>query len=151
MFVDLARRLTDEYRIVLVGTDDQIDKQLPDNVISIHRTQNQQELAQIYTAADVFVIPTREENYPTVNMEAIACGTPVLTFRTGGSPEIVGEACGAVVDCDDVEHLEKEIVSICKEKPHLKEACIKQSKEFDQNERFKEYMELYERVNLART
>jgi len=149
VFVALASRLSDEYQIVLVGTDDKTGKLLPSNIISIHRTQNQQELAEIYAAADVFVNPTREENYPTVNMESIACGTPVLTFRTGGSPEIVDETCGSVVDCDDVDALEKEIVRICEDKPYSEDACIKKAREFEQSERFKEYIKLYERINTA--
>ena len=147
VFIELANRLPDDYRIVLVGTNDQTDKILPPNIISIHRTNNQKELAEIYTAADLFVIPTREENYPTVNMEALACGTPVLTFRTGGSPEIIDETCGSVVDCDDIDDMEREIIRICEEKPYTKEACIKKAQEFDQNERFKEYVKLYERVS----
>lgn len=151
VFTELAKRLPDDYRIVLVGTDDKTDKLLPDTILSIHRTQNQQELAEIYSAADVFVNPTREENYPTVNMEAIACGTPVLTYRTGGSPEMLDEICGAIVDCDDVDSLEREILRICTDKPYTKEACIQKAKEFDQNERFKEYVELYERVITAGT
>lgn len=146
IFVKLAKMLPREYQIVLVGTNSQTDKLLPDNIISIHRTQNQQELAEIYSAADVFVNPTREENYPTVNMEALACGTPVLTFRTGGSPEIVDDTCGFVVECDDVEALEKEILRICEDKPYSEAACLKKACSFDQNERFKEYLKLYERV-----
>lgn len=128
---------------MLVGTDDQVDKQLPDNIISIHRTQNQKELAEIYTAADLFVNPTREENYPTVNMESIACGTPVLTFRTGGSPEILDDTCGAVVDCDDVDAMEREIIRICEQSPYSQEACLNKAKEFDMSDRFKEYIDLY--------
>lgn len=65
-FVEMAEKLGEQYQIVLVGTDGEIDKNLPQNIISIHRTQNQKELAEIYSAADVFVMPTREENYPTV-------------------------------------------------------------------------------------
>jgi glycosyltransferase involved in cell wall biosynthesis len=149
VFVRLASRLLDDYRIVLIGTDDCTDKILPRNIISIHRTQNQRELAEIYSAADVFVNPTREENYPTVNMEALACGTPVVTFRTGGSPEMLDETCGSVVDCDDVDALEKEIIRICEERPYSAEACLKKAKEFDKNERFKEYVELYEGINTT--
>ena len=150
VFIELAHRFSEDYKIVLVGTDDKTDKMLPPNILSIHRTQNQQELAEIYSAADVFVNPTREENYPTVNMEAIACGTPVLTFRTGGSPEMLDETCGSVVDYDDIDALEKEIIRICTEKPYCRDACIKKAKEFDQNERFKEYLELYEAVIATR-
>ena len=146
VFLELSRRLSAEYQIVLVGTDVNIDTQLPENIISIHRTQDQRELAEIYSAADLFVNPTREENYPTVNMEALACGTPVLTFRTGGSPEMLDETCGSVVACDDVDALEEEILRICKDKPYSEVACLNKAREFDQNLRFKEYVTLYERV-----
>ena len=151
VFVKLAESLPVEYQFILVGTDDKLDKQLPGNILSIHRTHNPQELAEIYSVADVFVNPTREENYPTVNMEAIACGTPVLTFRTGGSPEILDKNCGFVVDCDDNDTLEREIIRICETKPYTKEACLRKAKEFDKNERFKEYIDLYERINTAGT
>lgn len=147
IFVELSERLNlDEYQIVLVGTNDEIDRHLPKNIISIHRTQNQAELAEIYSAADIFINPTREDNFPTVNIEALACGTPVLTFRTGGSPEMLDETCGVVVDCDDIDALKKEITRICAEKPYAKEACIKRAKNFDQNDRFREYVELYNHV-----
>ena len=145
VFIDLARRLDGEqFQIVLVGTDKKVDKKLPDNVISIHRTNNQQELAEIYTAADLFVNPTREDNYPTVNMEAIACGTPVLTFRTGGSPEILDDETGSVVECDDVDALEREIERICTQEPYSKENCLARAKQFDMDQKFKEYVKLYE-------
>ena len=149
VFVELAKRLDDTYQIVLVGTDKQVDKQLPPNIISVHRTQNQRELAEIYSAVDVFVNPTREENYPTVNMEALACGTPVLTFRTGGSPEMLDDTCGAVVSCDDVDALEREIVRICRDKPYAKEDCVHKATTFGEIERFKEYLDLYKKVSTA--
>lgn len=149
IFIELAKRLPEDYRIVLVGTDQNVDKLLPDNIVSIHRTQNQRELAEVYSAADVFVNPTREENYPTVNLESLACGTPVLTFRTGGSPEMLDETCGSVVSCDDVDALEKEIVRICTDKPYSESDCLRKAQAFDQNERFKEYLRLYERVISA--
>lgn len=144
VFQKLAKRLSDDYKIVLVGTDTATDATLPENIISIHRTDSQIELAKIYTAADVFVNPTREENYPTVNMEAIACGTLVVTFKTGGSPEIVDESCGSVVEVDDVDAMEKEIIRICEEKPYSNLACLERAKTFDMNDRFNEYVELYE-------
>lgn len=148
VFIELAKRLDKgKYKIVLVGTDDNIDKLLPDNIISIHRTQNQTELAEIYTAADVFANPTREENYPTVNMESVACGTPVVTFNTGGSPEMLDETCGAAVAKDDNDAMYNEIIRICEAKPYSLEACIKKAKGFDKNEKFGEYIRLYEVLN----
>ena len=146
VFVELAKRLPEDYKIVLVGTNEEIDKLLPENIISIHRTQNQRELAEIYSAADVFVNPTREDNYPTVNMESIACGTPVITFRTGGSPEMVDDTTGAVVECDDVDALEREIVRICANQLRYRDACISKAKDFDKNKRFEEYVTAYEQI-----
>lgn len=144
VFIELARRLDNTYQIVLVGTNEHIDEQLPSNILSIHRTESQQQLAEIYSAADLFVNPTREENYPTVNMEAIACGTPVLTFKTGGCAEILTKETGAVVPCDDIDAIEREIYRICTENPYSKAACLKHAVHFDQESRFKEYVKLYE-------
>ena len=146
VFVELAKRLDDRYKIVLVGTNEAVDKDLPENIISIHRTRDQRELAQIYTAADLFVNPTREDTFPTVNMEALACGTPVLTFRTGGSPEIPDESCGCVVDCDDVDGLEAQIRRIATERPYTAEACVRRAANFELKARFGEYIQLYKEV-----
>ena len=111
VFVELSKRLDpQQYQIVLVGTNAKIDRSLPTRIISVHKTRNQRELAEIYTAADMFLNPTREDNYPTVNVEAIACGTPVITFRTGGSPESICDVTGAVVDSEDIEALLTEII-----------------------------------------
>lgn len=146
VFVHLAARLDKKYRILLVGTDDYVDKRLPDNIISIHRTNNVHELALLYNAANVFVNPTREDTYPTTNFEALACGTPVITFKTGGAPETVDETCGSVVECNDEETLEKEIIRVCTERPYTQEACVRWAKGFDMHERFEDYVRLYEEI-----
>lgn len=146
VFIELSKRLSNEYQIVLIGTNDEIDKQLPDNIISIYRTYNQEELIKIYSASDLFVNPTREENFPTVNIEALACGLPIVTFNTGGSPEIIDKTCGSVVDKNDIDTLEKEIIRISKERPYSKENCIKRSKQFNKDEKFKEYVNLYKEI-----
>ncbi len=151
VFIELSKRLPDNYKIVLVGTDESIDKQLPSNILSIHRTQNQKELAEIYSAADVFVNPTREENYPTVNMESIACGTPVITFRTGGSPEIIDENTGIAVDVDDIDSLYHEIIQISKENIRFKKFCLEKSCNFDMNVKYEEYAKLFKEINSKRT
>lgn len=146
-FVEMAEKIGERYQIVLVGTDDEIDKNLPQNIISIHRTQNQKELAEIYSAADVFAMPTREENYPTVNMEAIACGTPVVTFDTGGSPEMLDDKTGIVVEANDIEATKKAIKDICEKKRcNDEEYIVAYSKNFDMKKRFAEYIELYANV-----
>lgn len=116
---------------------------MPKNIISIHRTQDQKELAEIYTATDLFVNPTREENFPTVNIEALACGIPIVTFKTGGSPEILDKSCGVVVEKDNIDELEKQIRYIYERQPFAKEACLKRASEFDMNAKFEEYVKLY--------
>ena len=123
VFVRLAGELDDRFAIILVGTSDEVDKGLPERIISIHQTMDRKELAAIYTAADLFVNPTRQENFPTVNIEALACGTPVLTYRTGGSPEVVDPTCGSVVGKDDYDALKAEILRITEERPFSGASC----------------------------
>ncbi len=146
VFIELSKRLPERFQIVLVGTNEELDKTLPSSIISIHRTASPQELAQIYSVADLFVTPTREDNYPTVNMEALACGTPVLTFQSGGSPEIPDETCGCAVPTDDLDALEQEILRIAKDTPYSKEACLKRAANFDKNDRYREYITLYHQL-----
>lgn len=143
VFISLANRLSKDYQLVLVGTDDRIDQQLPSNILTIHRTQNQKELAEWYSSADVFVNPTRDEVLGLVNIEALACGTPGVTFNSGGSPECYSQDCGSIVPCDDVDAMEKEIIRICTENPYTVEACIEKARQFDKNDRFREYFDLY--------
>lgn len=144
VFVELASRLDDSYQIVLVGTDENVESQLPDNIITIRRTSGQRELAEIYTAADLFVNPTREEVLGLVNIEALACGTPVVTFASGGAPECIDEYCGVSVDREDIDLMQEQIVRICEEKPFLPDDCMKKAKEFCKNQKYKEYIMLYE-------
>lgn len=145
VFVELSKTLDkDKYQIIVVGTDNKIDTQLPDNIISIHRTNNQMELAEIYTEADVFVNPTREEVLGLVNLEANACGTPVITFDTGGSPECINQNSGLVIPCDDIVAMRKGIENICVNKIFSKEDCIDNANKFDINIKYKEYINLYE-------
>lgn len=86
-FIRLAKILDNKYQIILVGLSKEQIQKLPDNIIGIERTNSVQELVELYSAADVFVNPTLEDNYPTTNIEAIACGTPVISYNTGGSRE----------------------------------------------------------------
>ena len=146
VFIELSRRLDEKYQIVLVGTDDAIDAQLPENIISIHRTANQKELAEIYTASDVFLNPTREEVLGLVNIEALACGTPVITFKTGGSPECIDETCGYVVECDDIDSMEKKLIEVSSDNVFKAEDCIAYSKNFDHYNRFTDYINTFQEM-----
>ena len=102
-FIKLAGMLDDSYKIVMVGLSKKQMKQIPSNILGIMRTNCTKELAEIYTAADVFLNLTYEDNYPTVNLEAQACGTLVITYDTGGSPESTSN--GFVTKCGDLESI----------------------------------------------
>lgn len=119
----LASMADENWHIVLVGTiPNYRDLEIPENVLVIPRTNSPQELAAIYTAADVLVNPTYEDNYPTVNLEALACGTPVITYCTGGSPESLDETCGAVVERNPAV-----LWTAVKHANYEKEACLLRS------------------------
>ena len=108
-FIKLSALLPENYQIVLIGLSRKQQKGLPPNISGIPKTESTTELAQIYSAADVFVNPTWEDNYPTTNLEAIACGTPVITYRTGGSIEAISPACGSIVEKGNVKSLSETI------------------------------------------
>jgi len=146
VFVRLSKDLKKDYQVVLVGTNDEIDSHLPNEIISIHRTSSQKELAEIYSSADMFVNPTREDTFPTVNIESLACGTPVLTYNTGGSPEILTTECGVIVEKDNYNSLKKSIVNM-KKKSIISDECIKRSKDFNCDEKFNEYIELFKDIS----
>lgn len=142
--IELANRLKDEYKFIVVGK--LCDVFLPENVIYIQRTESQTELAEIYTVADVFINPTYEDNFPTVNIESLACGTPVITYNTGGSPEALDDTCGVVVERGNIDAMKREIKRVCEEKPYSEENCVARAKMFDMNDKFKEYVELYNMI-----
>ena len=143
VFSDLASTLPSDCRIALVGTNENTRKLLPTNVITIDRTENQQELAEIYSACDLFVNATREDTFPTVNIESLACGTPVLTFATGGSAEIIDSTCGMAVKKNDTDALRSAVLTIKESRPFSEEACLKKSAEYQKEEKFREYAEIY--------
>ena len=140
-FCQLAEKLPKEYQIVLVGLSKKQIQIIPDQIIGIEKTDNTQELAELYTAAHVFVNPTYEDNYPTTNLEALACGTPVITYQTGGSVEAVEESgAGFVVGRGDVEALKNAILAI----PESKNQKVLYH--CDERQRYQEYISLYQRI-----
>lgn len=111
-FIRLADELdSKKYAIVLVGLSEKQIKQLPNGIMGLTRTNSPQELAGIYSTADVFFNPTVEDNFPTVNLEAEACGTPVVTYDTGGCRETLGMRGSRYVEgySQAIEVIEKEM------------------------------------------
>ena len=141
--LEIAERLGEDYRMVLVGTIKEPERPLPSNVVAIPHVNSKKEIAQIYTAADLFVQPTLADTFPTVNMEALACGTPVITFRTGGSPEIIDETCGVVVAQGDVDGLVRAIQDEVKQCKFTKENCLRRASQFTIENMVNQYLQLY--------
>ena len=145
-FIALRSLLDDQYVILLVGVNRKQKKHLPEGVIGIERTDNIHDLAAYYSRADVFVNPTYEDNFPTTNLEALACGTPVITYQTGGSPEAIDTTCGVVVPVGDVRALADTIQHVCQDSknPFSSEACRKRVElHFRKEDRYQEYFDLY--------
>ena len=126
----------------------EIAKGLPNNMKAISRTENTAELATLYSAATVFVNPTYVDNFPTTNIEALACGTPVITYRTGGSIEAVNKRTGLIVEKGDVDELKVAIEEIVNNgKDFYKDACRERAVKFyNKDDRFEDYIELFERL-----
>lgn len=143
--IELEKKLSEQYKIVIVGVNKKQKDKLSKNIIAITRTNNPKELAEIYTAADLFVNPTLEDNFPTTNLEAIACGTPVITFNTGGSIESIDMSCGLVVKSNDIDELKNKVDYIVMNKKKYKESELlnKARKNFISREKFKEYIDIY--------
>ena len=142
---ELAEDLSPDSIIVMLGVTEKQKKDLPSGILGITRTDRVDDLAEIYSMADVYFNPTLEDTFPTTNLEALACGTPVVTFDTGGSKESVDETCGKVVIQGDLQRVRQAIQTI-RGNPDRKEACIKKSKEFNKDEKYLEYISLYQQI-----
>lgn len=147
-FYKLNEILPDNYSIVLVGLSNSLLKSLPKGIIGINPTKNIDELAAMYSLADVFVNPTYSDNFPTTNIEALACGTPVITYRTGGSPEAINNNTGLVVEKGNLNSLYKSISEVLENgKLFYSNKCRSRAEDlFDKNDRYKEYLELYQKM-----
>ena len=143
-FLQLNERLPHEkYQIALVGLSEKQMRTLPKTIIGIKKTENLQELADIYSSADIFINPTLEDNFPTTNIESLACGTPVITFNTGGSPEALDCSCGIVVD-KDIDQLLNACKTMGRKTKERQAACIAKGNQFDEKICFRRYLKLYE-------
>jgi glycosyltransferase involved in cell wall biosynthesis len=145
-FKRLRKILSPEIEIVLLGLSQRQLKLLPKGIKGICHTENINELAAFYSGAEVFVDPTYLDNFPTTNIEALACGTPVITYNTGGSPETINEATGFVVNKGDLPGLVNSITTVLQiGKQNYSSACRKRAENlFDKNARFCDYNDLYQ-------
>lgn len=141
--VELSKLLAEDEHIVILGLSTQ--EKLPENITVLPRTNCVEELAEIYSMADAFANTTLEDNFPTVNIESLACGTPVVTFDSGGSAEIIDENTGYKVPKGDINAMYNKIKTIFSvDRDVYRENCRKRAEEmYSEDEKFNEYIELY--------
>jgi putative colanic acid biosynthesis glycosyltransferase len=134
------------YEICLVGLTSEQIKKLPKGINGISRTNSVNELVQLYSNSDVFVNPTYSDNFPTTNLEALACGTPVITYNTGGSPEAIDDKTGYVIEQGDVTSIANTIVNM-KKHPFSSYECRKRAEaNFNKDNCFAQYITLFNKL-----
>jgi len=145
-FIKLRNLIPAGIIIILIGLSSKQINKLPNGIIGIKRTRDIAELAQLYSQAVAFINPTYVDNFPTTNIEALACGTPVITYDTGGSPEAIDDTTGFIVKKGDIEGLANAIYKVFEGGSiFYQNACrLRAEKLFSRDERFGDYLELYQ-------
>jgi putative colanic acid biosynthesis glycosyltransferase len=145
-FIELSKQLDSDFQIVLVGLTKKQIEYLPENVLGIERTESVEALSEIYASSDVYINTTYEDTFPTTNLESLACGTPIITYNTGGSPEAIDKATGIVVEQGNISKLLEAIIEIKeKGKQFYSESCVKRAHNlYKKEDRYREYIDLYE-------
>lgn len=145
IFQRLAETLDNSYQLILVGLTKKQCSELPANIICLEHTENVDQLAELYSIADVFLNPTRCDNFPTTNLEALSCGTPVITFEGTGSPEALEETCGKIVAMDDFPAIVLAIETLTLQ-GKMTDECLKQAEKFSDIEAYGKYLNLYKKM-----
>ncbi|MFL2143624.1 glycosyltransferase [Ruoffia sp. FAM 20857] len=146
-FERLANDLDENFIITVVGVTKEQANQINPKINCIQRTNSIQELVELYNKADIFVNPTLYDNFPTVNIEAQACGTPVITFNTGGSGEsIIHGKTGCVVEKGNYEKLLNSVQNVNKKNEKLSENIRRNAERYSSKSIQKEYLKLYKNI-----
>lgn len=149
--IELGSCFDSSIQIIIVGASARQIKEMPSFIIGLERTESIEQLAELYSAADVFINPTYQDTLPTVNIESIACGTPIITYHTGGSADIINEETGCVISVGDKKAMVEAIVKLREKgkKAYTEKCRDKALRMFRCEDRFSQYMNLYdELVNL---
>lgn len=144
-FIRLSKALDESFQIVLVGVNEKQKSVLPQNVLALPRTDSVEELAQIYTAANVFFNAGVEETFGLPTVEALSCGTPVIVYNATALPEVVDDTCGFVVEKHDLEGV-KDILTQKKYARLGRESCLNAAKKYEKNKQYGEYIRLYKQI-----
>lgn len=147
-FIALSNILEDSYHIVMVGMNKKQIKKLPKNILGLERTEDTQRLVELYSTCDIYLNPTYEDTFPTTNLEALACGTPVITYNTGGSAEALNRNTGLVVKKGQIMEMVTAIKNIYSNTAYYSNENCRQHaiRRFRKEDRFLEYIKLYEHL-----
>ncbi|HHX68450.1 MAG TPA: glycosyltransferase [Gallicola sp.] len=145
-FIELSKLLDSDCQIVLVGLTKKQIEQLPENILGIERTENVEELADIYSSADIVLNLSYEETFGLTTIEGFACGTPGIVYNATASPELIDKSTGLIVEPGDINGIVESINKIKENgKQYYSDACESRAHKFYKKEdRYKEYIDLYE-------
>lgn len=135
-------------KIVIVGCKESQKEEFKNvrNVIALGYITDRKELSDIYAASDVFVNLTHADTLPTVNMESICCGTPVITFDCCGSPELVDGDSGYIIKENDSRAL-LERLDMLRNKA-LQFNVLEKQKKFDKDTCYQRYLDIYKNKHI---
>lgn len=145
-FIELDKIIDhEEFQIILVGLSKKQVKDIPKTIIPILRTNNQVELAKIYSQVDCYLNCSILETMGMTTVEAMACGMPVIVFDKTAIPETVGNGCGIILDSDcTIEEIYSAVKDICSTRWERKDKCISHVMcNFDKEKQYKKYLKLY--------
>lgn len=144
----LSKYLKPDEVVLVDGLNDRQRKNLPYNIISYGKAGDVNELAELYSTGDVYFNSTYEDNFPTTNLEALACGTPVITYNTGGSPEAVDENTGFVAEKGNLDEVRSYIMKLKNgNRETYKKMCVQRAHQFfNYKERYEEYVSLFQQA-----
>ncbi len=143
----IGTHLPEDYKLVIVGLQEEQVAEVPGEIIAITRTDNVQQLIEIYSEADVFVNASVEDNFPTVILESLACGTPVVTYDTGGCREEINDTCGALVEKYKKDELIAGITQLGAKTEDIVKACVLKASDFEKQAMYTRYYNLFKNIS----
>lgn len=145
-FIYLANTLPEEYKIVLVGVSRKLKAELPKNILTLDRTDNLRELAEIYSASDVYFNASTIETFGVTTIEAIACGTPVIGYDATAISEIIDDGVGFLIEKGNVDKVRERIIEICQQNLFNRKDLRVIAEKYDKNRVYENYIKLYEEI-----
>lgn len=144
-YVALARKLSNKYMVMLIGAEDAWHRDMPKNMVCVPATLRPARMAQFYSAADLLVNLSSAETFGLVTVEAMACGTPVISFNNSAAPELINDSCGYLVNEEEGVDAIAEIIRSKSWRNITTRACIGHASKFSIVEQIEHYRALYRR------